>query len=88
VKIENIYIRYEDELTGKNVGSGKLVAGILLEEVSLLPAGADWKVQPLLVVQEIMHKIGKVKNFTFFLDFQDSFTTSLGYSEIEQVDLS
>lgn len=74
IKIQNIYIRYEDAFSAPNYG--KFVMGLLLKEFSTYTTGADWKSIVMQLGENLTHKLAKIKDFSLFLDYETDETYS------------
>ncbi len=70
IKIRNIYIRYEDDFSAPNQGSGKYVIGVKLKEFVTFTTGEDWKTKLMAEGLDITNKLAKLKNFSIFMDYE------------------
>lgn len=68
IKIKNIYVRYEDEFSAPN--HGKFVMGVMLKEFSTHTVAGDWKTKVMAMGEDLTHKVGKIKNFSLFMDWE------------------
>lgn len=73
VKINNVYLRYEDSYSASNYGDGKFVIGIMLRELSLATTDEEWKYKGIISGSEVTHKVAKVTELTIFMDYNSDF---------------
>jgi hypothetical protein len=72
VSIKNVYIRYEDSFTEKNGTEGIFSIGGILKELSIFSTKEDFKEKGLTSGSDMMKKVLKIKDFSFFLDYHSN----------------